>query len=172
MWIKVLYRCGALMFGYCHYWHWLRPCICKTSRPVMWSLRCAYTRISLSEAHFCPSKEKESEKRRMWNNHETCDNKKQVFEMDPKQRERSARQSNFILQMTGLGRAATRAKRLECRCRPDKPNLQSRAVVCARCALQALWTWRLIFSLSPMFVWFIVRADLHYLCYYKDGVSF
>lgn len=37
-----------------------------------------------------------------------------MFEMDPKQGEWSMLQSNFILQMTGLGNAAAGAKCLEC----------------------------------------------------------
>lgn len=92
--------------------------------------------------------ERESDRRRMCTDHETCDDKKQVFEMDPKQRERSALQSNFILQMMGFVKAETRAKCLECHCRPDKPNQQSHAVVCAH------WHFELTsyFSLSSLFV--------------------
>lgn len=109
--------------------------------------------------------ERESDRRRMCTNHETCDDKKQVFEMDPKQRERSAPQSNFILQMMGFVKAETRAKCLECHCRPDKPNQQSHAVVCAH------WHFELdILFFTEFTVCLIYR--LYISCYYKDEVSF
>lgn len=77
---------------------------------------------TLEFLHFCPSMEKELEKRGMRNDHETCDNKNQVFKMDPKQREWSALQTNFILQMMGFGEANSKAKCLECHCRTDVPK--------------------------------------------------
>lgn len=42
--------------------------------------------------------------------------------MDPKQRQWSVLQSNFILKMMGFRKAATKAKRLECHCRQDIPK--------------------------------------------------
>lgn len=50
--------------------------------------------------------------------------------MDLKQRERSAPQSNFILEITGFGKAATEAKCLECCCIP-KPTI----TCCCLCML-------------------------------------
>lgn len=83
----------------------------------------------------------------------------------PKQRERSAPQSNFILQMMGFVKAETRAKCLECHCRPDKPNQQSHAVVCAH------WHFELdILFFTEFTVCLIYR--LYISCYYKDEVSF
>lgn len=48
---------------------------------------------------------------------------KQVFEMDSKQRGRSALKSNFILQMIGFRKAVTKAEGLERHQQLDKPNL-------------------------------------------------
>lgn len=68
---------------------------------------CGMHTLEFPSQRLIPASLHRSRKNEDCNDHEACDIKKQVFAMDPKQRERSAPQSNFILEITGFGKAAT-----------------------------------------------------------------
>lgn len=97
-------------------------CICKCIWEVLSCGICGMHTLEFPSQRLIPVSLLKSRKNEDCNDHEACDIKKQVFAMDPKQRERSAPQSNFILEITGFGKAATKAKCLECCCRHDIPK--------------------------------------------------
>lgn len=82
-----------------------------------------------------------------------------MFEMDPKQREWSVLQPNFILQMTGLGNAAAAAKCLECHWKVTHCN---RTLLCTLCIAGS-------FNLTSLSL-FIIQVEIFNFRYYKTGV--